>query len=321
MSGRSSSQRSSAPHTQNVPSTPGSLSKIAVVLDSESRQRRGRSTPSSAPDLGTQSTVKRGRPRKLLNVIDGVSLPVHGGRPLSAPRNASSVDRIPKRRGRPPAKPGQGTTQNQVKTKRGRRTGQKSEDGAKPGPKKRGRPPSKLSKLIEIQLSEPKYNPFLCEWRGCVAELQNLETLRRHIAVVHGKKQDSELYCCLWGRCGRHAKREVEDNGGQGIMDENEFWTEDDWREHVNVEHLIPFSWHMGDGPKGTSLCSATKLRGEQPMKWLFDSEGRQVTPSVNGQLIEEGDARENNRMRFVWKRVGVDYILVPRDTEETAAL
>lgn len=66
-------------------------------------------------------------------------------------------------------------------------------------------------------------------------------------------------------------------------------------------------------------IDTTAKLREEQSIRWLLDSEGRQVTPSIKNQLIEEGDARENNRMRFVWKRVGVDYILVPRESDETA--
>ncbi|RFU34547.1 hypothetical protein B7463_g1794, partial [Scytalidium lignicola] len=317
MSVRSNSQVNRAFPQQNGLSTPGSVSRVAVVLESESRQRLGRPTQSSGSDSGVQSTVKRGRPRKLLNVIDGVSLPVHGGRPRSVSRNTNKAEQPPKKRGRPFSKPQPDNAKEQVKNKRGRRTTQKGEKDEKAVPKKRGRQPSKLSKLMGVQLAEPKYIPFLCEWKGCVAELQNLDTLRRHINVVHGKKQDSELYCCLWGKCGKQPDRKSEDESNPGIMEENEFWTEDDWKEHVNAEHLIPFAWHMGDGPKGTSFGDTATLREEKSLRWLLDSEGCQVTPSVKGQLIEEGDARENNRMRFVWKRVGVDYILIPREPDE----
>ncbi|RQM08802.1 hypothetical protein DH86_00002934, partial [Scytalidium sp. 3C] len=199
--------------------------------------------------------------------------------------------------------------------KRGRRTTQKNEDGV---PRKRGRPPSKPQKPMTLQLPEPKYIPFICEWQDCSAELQNLDTLRRHISVVHGKAQDSGLYSCLWGKCGKQLAQ-IQGGSYEALMKANEFWTEQDWREHVNEAHLIPFAWHMGDGPKGTTFDTTAKLREEQSIRWLLDSEGRQVTPSIKNQLIEEGDARENNRMRFVWKRVGVDYILVPRESDETA--
>jgi len=55
-------------------------------------------------------------------------------------------------------------------------------------------------------------------------------------------------------------------------------------------------------------------------MSWLTDSHGKQVTPSIKGQLIEEGRARDNNARRFVKKREGIYVVLEPiKNPEEYA--
>ena len=41
----------------------------------------------------------------------------------------------------------------------------------------------------------------------------------------------------------------------------------------------------------------------------MKDKDGRQVTPSVKDQPIEEGRARDNNARRFVRKIDGIHYI------------
>jgi hypothetical protein len=43
--------------------------------------------------------------------------------------------------------------------------------------------------------------------------------------------------------------------------------------------------------------------------RWLFDENGNQVTPSVEGQPIEEGSPRENNLRRFKKTRVGLHVV------------
>lgn len=250
MSVKPSRQLDLASSQSNEIITPVPASKMTLIVGSRPQQWPNHLNQSPGPDSDASSTVKRrGRPRKLPNTISGASLPVHGGRPQSASREASSVPGIPKRRGRPPTK-NKEHAENQVKNKRGRRTTQKNEDGV---PRKRGRPPSKPQKPMTLQLPEPKYIPFICEWQDCSAELQNLDTLRRHISVVHGKAQDSGLYSCLWGKCGKQLAQ-IQGGSYEALMKANEFWTEQDWREHVNEAHLIPFAWHMGDGPKGTTF-------------------------------------------------------------------
>jgi hypothetical protein len=112
-------------------------------------------------------------------------------------------------------------------------------------------PPS----AIDLPLPEPKFIPFLCEWEGCPAELQNLETLRAHIFTVHNKKRPSGILPCLWTNCSPTS--DALDNVKLAPNDQRKilhFKTKEEWQDHVNRSHLVPLAWHMGDGPKGTSL-------------------------------------------------------------------
>ena len=47
-------------------------------------------------------------------------------------------------------------------------------------------------------------------------------------------------------------------------------------------------------------------------MPFLYNASGKQVTPSVRGQLIEGGRARDNNGRRFVKRKEGIDIVLEP---------
>jgi hypothetical protein len=121
---------------------------------------------------------------------------------------------------------------------------------------KRRRRRSKLPpSAIDLPLPEPKFIPFLCEWEGCPAELHNLETLRSHIFTVHNRKRPSGTLPCLWTNCSPTSQ--ALDNVKLAPNDQHkilQFKTKAKWQDHVNRSHLVPLAWHMGDGPKGTSL-------------------------------------------------------------------
>ena len=158
--------------------------------------------------------------------------------------------------------------------------------------KRRGRPsrpPSPSPREIYEGLGF-KFVPFLCEWRGCKAELHNLETLGKHVEVVHcGRGQDA----CLWGKCAEGSSAR--------------FGSAEELEGHVKEVHLVPFAWHVGDGPK-VSLpgTPGPEEDGELP-DYLFDVEGRQVTPSVRDQQVEDpatSKARKlklKARLREIW--------------------
>jgi hypothetical protein len=41
--------------------------------------------------------------------------------------------------------------------------------------------------------------------------------------------------------------------------DRKEFSELETWQEHIERSHLIPLSWHLGDGPKGSTLGKCDK--------------------------------------------------------------
>lgn len=130
--------------------------------------------------------------------------------------------------------------------------------------------------------SKPEYTPFECEWRDpaaypannegkCPAELQNLETLRRHIRYVHGYEND---FVCRWGKCAREAEPVI-------------FKTDAAWKQHIEDEHLLPYAWHMGDGIQNQGVDELkVKDDPEKLPEYLF-KDGVQVTPSVKDQQFE----------------------------------
>ncbi|KAK3397308.1 hypothetical protein B0T20DRAFT_254508 [Sordaria brevicollis] len=207
--------------------------------------------------------------------------------------------------------------------------------------KRRGRPPKKPHELPREIFSklEPRYLRFLCEWEGCPAELHNFETLRKHVLVVHGdyrqprrpypssehaQQQHQEPKTCKWASC-RNKRLHLP--------------TKFDFEAHVDENHLIPFLWHVGDGPRNTSIESPvsekpltitsalppppilstpsypaakttisatstmttkTPIPKPQPLPaYLFDASGKQVTPSVRDQLYENDEDKRRRRARL----------------------
>jgi hypothetical protein len=183
----------------------------------------------------------------------------------------------PKRRGRPPRDPNavKAAPAKRVLTRRGRGPSsvthypaaadfqEEEEQDVLPAPKKRTRGPNK-SKLTPLpQPRQPSFVPFKCEWRDCKAELQNLETLRRHIYTVHGKvfvKGEFEAKACLWGKCGNKAgskSRNGDDDGDVemgGVVQRELYGDAQAFKAHLEKAHVVPLSWHMGDGPRGSTI-------------------------------------------------------------------
>lgn len=149
-----------------------------------------------------------------------------------------------------------------------------------------GRPAARIPRMIYDQL-RPKFIAFLCEWQGCPAELQNLETLRKHILVVHGRNGT-----CLWGKCADGPQLKLSPGG--------------EFEKHVENTHLVPFAWHVGDGPRNTSAMAPAPTpaeKGEDAADnlpaYLFDGEGNQVTPSVLHQEFENMDEKKVRRRKL----------------------
>ncbi|KAK4656150.1 hypothetical protein QC762_308750 [Podospora pseudocomata] len=189
------------------------------------------------------------------------------------------------------------TTSNKVKKSVGRPLGSgkagRPSGKLKPDGESRGRPGRKPAQTARDQYKKlnPKFPVFICEWEGCPAQLHNLETLRKHIFIVHGqpevppapsssssavagpdeKHSDDGLIVCKWAKCISSPTPRFQD----------------DFRTHVEEVHLVPFAWHCGDGPQNTSVSPKPEVMLPALPKYLFDEEGRQVTPSVADQQLE----------------------------------
>ncbi|KAG9248637.1 hypothetical protein BJ878DRAFT_487159 [Calycina marina] len=106
-----------------------------------------------------------------------------------------------------------------------------------------------------------------------------------------------------------------------------------EWSIHIEKVHLMPYAWHMGDGPRATlspapssvasqkptsqraALGKSVELKKPAPQQeapWLFNASGKQIIASIRGQAVEDGKANNNNEKRFEKVREGVHLVLKP---------
>ncbi|KAG6036633.1 hypothetical protein E4U41_005602 [Claviceps citrina] len=175
------------------------------------------------------------------------------------------------------------------------------------GRRRVGRPPRQPSPSPRelYHRASTHFLAFLCEWSGCRAELHNLDTLRRHVQVVHGGGRGRGRHrhthgmpstTCRWGQCR---------TGG--------FASAREWHAHLEQEHFVPFQWHVGDGPRNTSghlpaaagrlLTTDGPPQGppqEEPLPdYLMGPDGQQVTPSIRDQELEDFATWKENRRKL----------------------
>ena len=236
---------SSLQQTQTrIPAQPSGLrfsstveSNFAVVIES------------TAPETSHDS----GHPRK--NRPDGIDSASPARLRSRPPKNLSATSQLvtpsPKRIGRLPKSLSSGIGM------RGNSAGRKA-GGPRIHPQSESKPLGRPRKS-DPKLVTPKFIPFLCEWRGCKAELHNLETLRRHIYSVHNKAKAYGAIACQWSKCG--LTRQVHDESTpkstpepKFVHEDHEFAGMEEFMDHMEKAHLIPFAWHMGDGPRGSTL-------------------------------------------------------------------
>ncbi|KAL2257409.1 hypothetical protein VTK26DRAFT_206 [Humicola hyalothermophila] len=172
---------------------------------------------------------------------------------------------------------------------------------------RRGRKPAPTARQIYLTLN-PHFLTFRCEWENCPAELQNLETLRKHLLVVHGRSSSSstpeQSLACKWANCA------LANPSPQTLTSKEAF------AAHIETTHLPPFLWHIGDGPRNSSPSSSacttttttsssssslTPSRSSSPLPaYLFSPRGTtQVTPSVRDQRVESEDERKKRIARL----------------------
>lgn len=88
--------------------------------------------------------------------------------------------------------------------------------------------------------TQPRFIQYLCEWNECKASLVNLETLEKHVRVVHAKEAGDAL-CCRWGYCGTGTQTTYE--------------SPEDFSNHFETSHLKPLRWNLGDGQKSHGVA------------------------------------------------------------------
>ncbi|GAB7350714.1 hypothetical protein MBLNU459_g1270t1 [Dothideomycetes sp. NU459] len=134
-------------------------------------------------------------------------------------------------------------------------------------PRRRGRPPTK-------NLNDPDitFNVYKCQWEDCGAELHNIDTLRKHMIKLHGKKSSGDEFECLWRGCFR-----AKEGGGGDEM--YAFDAMEPWIEHVERTHMMPVARTLGDGPRAGL---SDHLDSETSEAYLSDRSGRIVTPRIS---------------------------------------
>ncbi|KLJ13757.1 hypothetical protein EMPG_11319 [Blastomyces silverae] len=115
-----------------------------------------------------------------------------------------------------------------------------------PGSRRRGRPPGARNKprfadRVEIAIptsSSPNtpqtpFRTYKCEWKGCDAQLHNLQTLQKHTTRLHIPRDMKTETSCLWAGC----------------SDGRNMFTRDNLAAHLKNKHLSALAWTLGEGP------------------------------------------------------------------------
>lgn len=286
--------------TSTAPSAPSAPSVPAAAPAAVSKPAAPTPVPLPKPPISSSTPRATPTPVPLPKPFIKSSISEPAASPVSAPAPAPAPVPAPAPqpsagRGRPKGwRPGMSYASLRgpdagrlaAETAAARRTARQAKAKALPlgYAKRRGRPPKAPSPLPwEIyQTLQTSFAAFLCEWRGCKAELHNLDTLRRHVSVVHCRKAP---LVCYWGKCAQAASSET-------------FPNVPSLRAHVEKAHLVPFSWHVGDGPQNTS-GPKKPVDDEEIPDYLKDDHGNQVTPSIRDQKVEDFVTWKNNRQKL----------------------
>ncbi|KAM5348643.1 hypothetical protein ACJ41O_008467 [Fusarium nematophilum] len=290
---RSHSQSPAKQHpnaSQGGAATPSGRSKFRVVLTRPLEHHNFQEVDNKDEGLVTAPVISdvtpRGRPKSLFKAINTAARQSPSGRSTTTlPSTAASTPPLQRGRGRPKGSIRRPNGQPNVTAAGSRQSRQVKPRSTPPTgfPKRRGRPPKQPSpppRAVYNRANAPFF-AFLCEWDGCRAELHNLETLRRHVYFVHG-----ESVHCLWGKC--------------RILEQPcEFDDDEGFKEHVEEVHLVPLSWHVGDGPSNSWTQDRKDGNEDEIPDYLKDKDGNQVTPSIKDQEEEDIVTYRNNRRKL----------------------
>ncbi|TGJ85410.1 hypothetical protein E0Z10_g3339 [Xylaria hypoxylon] len=271
-----------APATRDPSTLPSRLSRIRGQTTRSKTPIRA-PTPDPLADLGTEVETpsssgprKRGRPR--------------GWKP-GMPYSTDPNSRYRKREMRAAESRDQAQSPGQSKSR-----GQPQEA------KRRGRPPRppdppESSVREQYLQSKPDYTLYKCEWdlsedsqqqepALCPAELQNMDTLRRHVFIIHG---DGDPLVCRFSHC-------------KDRSPPLRFKTEKEFQSHMETKHFAGYLWYLGEGCQNNGIWTLKNKPANLPA-YLFDKHGNQVTPSVEDQRLES-DLQYKERKRKLRKLI-----------------
>ncbi|KAI5195813.1 hypothetical protein AUEXF2481DRAFT_4918 [Aureobasidium subglaciale EXF-2481] len=126
--------------------------------------------------------------------------------------------------------------------------------------------------VVENKEPEIEFNVYKCDWEDCGSELHNIDTLRKHVLKLHGKKTSEGDYECAWFGCFQEEEVTAFDDLGS-------------WMEHMENVHVKPLSKTLGDGPRS----GLSDHHSEKSGAYLSDSFGRQVTPIISMARVQKG--------------------------------
>ncbi|KAF3915530.1 hypothetical protein ABW21_db0203901 [Orbilia brochopaga] len=123
---------------------------------------------------------------------------------------------------------------------------------------------------------------FKCQWENCDQNLQNLDTLRRHLLKKHKVENSQGVIPCCWGDCGSLIPILSQDpETGKKFIEQHRkrlnFGTGVAWDYHVLDEHLRSVRDTLGEG---MSVKAAHSVEG-RIRSMSRDREGRSITPIV----------------------------------------
>ncbi|KAJ6264962.1 hypothetical protein Dda_1116 [Drechslerella dactyloides] len=123
---------------------------------------------------------------------------------------------------------------------------------------------------------------FKCQWDKCDHELQNLDTLRRHLVGKHKSENSQGVLPCCWGDCGSLIPVVSQDpQTGKKVIESHRkrlnFGTGQAWDNHVLGEHLKLLKDRLGEG---MSVKAAHSVEG-RIRSMSRDRDGRSITPVI----------------------------------------
>lgn len=230
-------------HTEGSSANP-SPSKTTIKRQGQTPGSARSGSSASTDEAPTSEPKRRGRPPGSKNLMSRTASSPGSSGNFSVPARPRGIDTTPARPSglRNTITPSDGIA---VVIVTPRTTNERKRKGS-------SREPDRSLKAAPDQTmrSSPAYKVYLCEWKGCKAELHNLETLRKHVRKLHRMRPNVDGIPCLWSNCEKTRRIYDKQTGSKKeVHYPHTFSTSTLWDAHMDKKHLEPTAWALGDGP------------------------------------------------------------------------